>query len=351
MKKSTLIKVLISLIVILLIFVGINVLTFTAIVKEQLKSPLYPEARAYMACAEKINDMYILPLSHMTHWEHPITKPFYAIRDNLYNKGLALFPENEGEREVWWYKIRFFEYLDLVEDNLVAYQLNKDFAIPKFVYSKVNRFHDWDNELYNHIQPMVNEKIADKELQKYKLTSFVQVADSYVKTDSLLVLEPRFISYKKTQRYTPEINWVSGKEVQKYDKIYQTYLNLLEYSKKYDKPSYDYFYNDITNQMAGWFLAYDVSGNIITSRFYNHRLTCDDKYFELYIDNHKIMKNYYDKNQKKLSYGVRMRMSLESGEMIPAVAHNIEVCKKFKDCTTIEELRKYYNQYSNGNNK
>lgn len=343
MKKSTLIKVLISLIVILLIFVGINVLTFTAIVKEQLKSPLYPEARAYMACAEKINDMYIFPLSHMTHWEHPITKPFYAIRDNLYNKGLALFPENEGEREVWWYKIRFFEYLDLVEDNLVAYQLNKDFAIPKFVYSKINRFHDWDNELYSHIQPMANEKITDKELQKYKLTSFVQVADSYVKTDSLLVLEPRFISYKKTQRYTPEINWVSDKEVQKYDKIYQTYLNLLEYSKKYDKPSYDYFYNDITNQMSSWFLTHDVSENIIRARYANKKLTCEDKYLKIYADNRKVMKDYYAKNEKKLSFGLRARMSMESGEIIPVLAHKFGHCKNFKGCADdmLDELSKY----------
>lgn len=344
MKKSTLIKVLISLIVILLIFVGINVLTFTAIVKKQLKSPLYPEARAYMACAEKINDMYILPLSHMTHWEHPITKPFYAIRDKLYNKGLSLFPKNEGEREVWWYKIHFLEYLDLVDNNLYAYQRKFDYAIPKFVFSKVNRFHDWDNELYSHIQPMANEKITDKELQKYKLNRFVEVAESYVSEDSLLVLVPGF---KQTWKGPPLIHWVSDKEVEKYDKVYQTYINLLEYSKKYDKPSYDYFYNDITNRMAGWFLAYDVSKEIMMSRFYNDKLICDDFYLKLYNDNHKIMKDYYDKNGGNLSYGVRARMSMASSEVIPIIACKFHDCPNFKDYSSYAFLKiKEYNHFS-----
>lgn len=338
MKKKNL---LIGLIVVLTIFVGINVLTFTAIVKEQLKSPLYPEARAYMACAEKINDMYILPLSHMTHWEHPITKPFYAIRDKLYNKGLSLFPKNEGEREVWWYKIRFVEYLVLVDNNLFAYQRKFDYAIPKFVFSKVNRFHDWDNELYSHIQPMANEKITDKELQKYKLSRFVQVAESYISEDSALVLVPGF---KQTWKGPPLIHWVSDKEVEKYNKVYQTYLNLLEYSKKYDKSSYDYFYNDITNQMAGWFLAYDVSKEIMMSRFYNDKLTCDDFYLKLYNDNQKLMRDYYVQNEKKLSYGVRFRMSMDSSEGIPIIVCKFHECPNFKDYTeyVMNDIKKRY---------
>lgn len=343
-KKSVLKKILIGLLCFIIAFVIINLLIFIPLVKNQLASSIYPEARAYMASAEKINEIYIYPLSHMTHWEHPITKPFYTIRDKLYSKGLSLFPEKEGEREIWWYKIRYVEFRELVEDNLDAYQLNKDYAIPKFVYSKVNRFHDWNNELYDHIQPIADAKITDSRFAKFKLDMFVQLARLYVSMDSLLVLEPRVIAYEKTRDPIPQINWVSNKEVEKYDKIYKTYLNLLEYSKRYDKASYDYFYNDINRRMWGWFLAYKVSYNIMMSRFYNNKLICDDFYLKLYADNQKIMRDYYAKNEKKLSYGVRARMSMESGEMLGVIAYKFKDCENFKDCSkhTLDGLRKYH---------
>lgn len=340
-KKSILKKILIGLLCFIIAFVIINLLIFVPLVKKQLASSMYPEARAYMASAEKINEIYIFPLSHMTHWEHPITKPFYAIRDKLYYKGLSLFPKDEGEREVWWYYIRFDEYLNLVQYNLFTYQRKYKELIPKFLFSKVNRFHDWDNELYSHIEPMANEKITDKKLQKYKLNRFVQVAETYVSMDSSLAIEPGF---KQTWRGPALIHWVSDTEVQKYDKVYKTYLNLLEYSKKYDKASYDYFYDDITNRMAGWFLAYDVSENIMLSKFYNDKLACDDFYLKLYADNQKIMRDYYDKHEKELSYGVRHRMSMDSGAMIGIIAYKFRDCENFKDCSkhTLDGLRKYH---------
>lgn len=337
-------KLLIGLIiiaVIVLFYAIVTFLTFKTAIDAATKDSNYKEARAYMAAAEEMNNLYIFPLSHMTHWEHPITKPFYAIRDKLYNIGLSKFPKEEGEREIWWYKIYFLEYLDLVQDNLYAYQQKFDYAIPKFVFSKVNRFHDWDNELYSHILPLANDKITDKELQKNKINRFVQVAESYVSEDSVLVLEP---SFKQTWKGPPLVHWVSDKEVEKYDKIYQAYIKLIEYSKKYDKPSYDYFYDDITNRMTGWFLAYDVSKEIMMSRFYDNKLTCGDFYLKLYADNQKIMRDYYAKNEKKLSSSVRFRMSMDSSEGIPIIVCKFHDCPNFKDYTeyVMNDVKKRY---------
>lgn len=345
-------KILLVILIISLIWLILTVLTFKNAIDYATSGKYYKEARAYMAAAEKMNDLYIFPLSHMTHWEHPITKPFYAIRDYLYYTGLSKFPKNEGEREVWWYKIRYVEFRELVEDNLVSYQLKKDYAIPKFVYSKVARFHDWDNELYNHIKPIADSKITDKKLSKFKLDMFVQLSRLYVSMDSLLAIEPRFITYQKIKDFIPKINWVSDKESQKYDKIYRTYLNLLTYSKKYDKLSYDYFYNDINNRRWGWFLAHEVSKNIITSRFYNNKLTCDDFYLKLYADNQKIMRDYYDKYEKTLSYGVRARMSLSTSGLNTFIAYKFRHCKHFSYCSddvlkSIKELNKEYGSEDN----
>lgn len=344
MKKKNLVIGLIIVAVIALFYAISTFLTFKVAIDNATKGTMYKEARAYMAAAEEMNNLYIFPLSHMTHWEHPITKPFYAIRDKLYNKGLSMFPKDEGEREIWWYKIRYVEFRELVEDNLVAYQLKKDYAIPKFVYKKINRFHDWDNELYSHIQPIANAKITDPKFAKFKLDMFVQLARLYVSMDSLLVLEPREIAYQKTGNPIPQINWVSDKEVEKYNKIYQTYLNLLEYSKKYDKSSYDYFYNDVNRRMWGWFLAHEVSKNIMMSRFYNNELICNDFYLKLYNDNQKLMRDYYAKNEKKLSYGVRFRMSMDSSEGIPIIVCKFHDCPNFKDYTkyVMSDVKKRY---------
>ncbi len=345
MKKIFLNKriknILVILIVALTIFFIFNFIVFYGVVKSTKNKP-FASARAYMLSAEKINNLYIFPLSHMTHWEHPITKPFYAIRDKLYYTGLSKFPKNEGEKEIWWYKIRYVEYRELVEDNFVAYQLKKDYAIPKFVYSKVNRFHDWDNELYSHIQPIANAKITDKNFAKFKLDMFVQLSRLYVSMNNLLVQEPSAISKKRTGSGKPLIHWVSDKEVEKYDKIYQTYLSLLEYSRKYEKASYDYFYNDIDRRIWEWFLAHEVSKNIMMSRFYNNKLTCGDFYLKLYSDNQKLMRDSYEKNGKKLSYGIRARMSLNSSTVIPIVACRFHDCPSFKNYSeyVIKDIRK-----------
>lgn len=343
-ENKRIITALIVIIAIILLYTLSIFLTFKSAIDDATRNEYYKEARAYMAAAEQMNESFIFPLSHMTHWEHPITKPFYAIRDKLYNIGMSKFPKDEGEREIWWYKIKYVEYRDLVEDNLIAYEQKKDYAIPKFVYSKVGKFHEWNNELYSHIQPIAKAKITDPDLAKFKLDMYVQAARLYVSMNSLLVLQP---GYQHPWQGPPLIHWVSNKEVVKYDKIYQTYLNLLEYSKKYDKPSYDYFYNNIDRRMWGWVLTHEVSENIMMSKFYNDKLTCNDFYLKLFSDNQKIMRDYYKENEKNLSYGIKAGLSMDSSLVIPIVAYAFKNCNNFKDYSRYAFLKeKEYNHFS-----
>jgi len=208
------------------------------------------------------------------------------------------------------------------------------------LYSKVNRFIDWDNELYSHIKPIANAKITDKEYSNFKLDMFVQLARLYVSMNHLLVIEPAAISYDKTGSFRPKIFWISDKEVKQYDEIYQTYLNLLEDSKRHDKESYKYFFNDENRKIWSWALIFEVSNNILVSKFYNKELNCNDKYLRIHSDIHKIIRDFYLKNEKSLSFGKRARFSLYASTFEPFIAY------KFRDCNNLKDYSNAFINYA-----
>ena len=134
----------------------------------------YPVAKAFMISASSLNTIYIFPLSKIFGWGNPLTWPFYIARDSLYNVGMLFFPKNEGEREIWWFNIRWNEYIQVEYDEAVKYGVfTKRGEYPRY---KIPMLQNWEQELYVHIEPFANAKISDPELKKEKLSRFVDLA-------------------------------------------------------------------------------------------------------------------------------------------------------------------------------
>ncbi|KKP38403.1 MAG: hypothetical protein UR30_C0019G0018 [Candidatus Peregrinibacteria bacterium GW2011_GWC2_33_13] len=299
----------------ILIFITFNFIIFAGIVNRTKNQP-FASARAYMLSAEIINKLYIFPISHLTRWEHPVTKPFYFIRDYLYNKGLSEFPKSEGERELWWYKIRQDEFRVLVEDNLVTYSINWENSIPKYLFSKVNRFKEWNNELYNHIEPMTKAKITDETFRKQKLAVFVDLATLSAGMNKCLSEKLEQVRLGKSSGVGI---YPDNTHVKKYDKVYTLYVNLLNYSKKHEKDSYEYFISN--RKIWGAKLSHDIALSILQVRFYNYNLDCNDKYLKIYADAHKEIRNYFYSNQNKMPHALKIRFSMDALTTYPMIAY------------------------------
>lgn len=303
---------------ILLIFFLYNFLIFSYIALKASKEPIYPEARMYLRSAEKINNLYIFPLSRSFGWESPITIPFYAIRDYLYNKGLSKLPVNEGEKEIWWYKIRYIEFRELVEKNLEEYCLNK--YPQQYLYDKKDDFIKWNNELYSHIEPMAKAKIKDKEFRKQKLAVFVDLAvlsqgeDYCLSTALELQRQGKFMWPSSRAGVRPNI-----KEVLKFDKVYNLYISLLDYSKKYEKDSYDYFL--MNRKLWGLELSHNIAQSILLVKFYDYTLDCNDKYLKIFVDAQKEIRDYYYINADSLPFGLKMRFGMDALTTHPMIAY------------------------------
>ncbi len=315
--------------VIVLCFIVFNFIVFTGIVNATMNNS-FASARTYMLSAEKINELYIFPLSHLTRWDHPVTEPFYFVRDKLYNTGLSKFPKNEGEKEIWWYKIRYAEFRELVEDKLFEYTLNK--YPKKYLYSKVNDFIMWNNELYSHIEPMAKAKITDKEFGKQKLALFVNLAILSQDIDNCLSGELRAEKQGKWGPFRREGMYPAINHAQKYDKVYNIYINLVDYSKKYEKDSYDYFVSN--SKIWGAKLRHDFSLSILQAKFYNYKLDCNDIFLKVFADSDKEIRDYYFANQGTLSYGLKMRLSMDALSTYPLMIPITYKCRNnpdFKD--------------------
>lgn len=153
----------------IVIFSIINLFIFTPIIVGQLKSPRYPVARAYLKSAYMVNLLYIFPLSKIFGYGNPLTWGFYPVKDILYKIGISKLPKDEGEREIWWFNVRFVEFKVVVQPTLsksFTYNDKKYKPLPKW---QVKSFEKWNNELYSHILSWQSAKISDPKLKKRKI--------------------------------------------------------------------------------------------------------------------------------------------------------------------------------------
>lgn len=324
MKK----KILYILSSMIILFIIVNSIVFIGIIQNTVGMP-FASARVYMLSAKKINELYIYPLTDLTGWESPATKPFYIIRDKLYHTGLSRFPKNEGEREIWWYKIKQDEFRTIVYDRVVEYCQNR-YPAP-YLYGKKDEFIKWNNEIYSHIEPLAMAKITDKTFSKQKLSVWVDLAMLSQETNENLSSK---LNAQKQGKLEPNADksgiYPTIDQVQKYDNVYNQYLYLLDYSKKYDKDSYAYFIKN--NKMWGAELIHNIALTNLQAKFNSYQLNCNDKYLKIYADTHREIRDYYFANENNITpYGLKFRLGMDALTTYPMIAYKCRNNPYLKD--------------------
>lgn len=318
----------------IVVFFIINLFIFVPLVLKELRSPKYPAARAYLKSAFIINQIYIIPLSKVFGYGNPLTWGFYPIKEGLYKIGISKLPKDEGEREIWWFNIRFVEYKTIVQPDLMdSYTYNDKTYVPLAQW-KVKSLKKWHDELYSHILSWPNAKISDPRLKKEKLIRFVDLAEAYVDSTSVMSTKLQITKYyttgKSTKSYPSDhLPYAKPEDVKNYINIINIFERLKLNSAKNDKESYEYFeknkryYEDKFLYIAGL--------NLVRSESQWGKLSCNTSEINVFVTSNKKLRDFYVKNYDNLKPGEKGTI-----ELLATLGMNLPECKsievqKYKD--------------------
>lgn len=312
-----------------ILFVIFNIFLFWHVIEKETKNAPYPKARAYMAAAATVNSFYIFPIKTILGWNSPLAVPFYIIRDGLYDKGASLYPKGEGEKEIWWMKIKWNDYIHFDFSELIDYC--QDNIHKSYSKRDISNFYKWEKELYSEIDLLSKAKITDPEYAKEKLSWFVDLADSTARSSRTI--------YYGEKYENPNPLFSDNKYIKEFTSVYSTYINLKEYSKKYEKDSYNYFFEKDNYKEAQ--LEFHISDFIIISKYNRDVLTCDEPFLKIYNDSHKILYDFYTHNEKKLYGGESIKLQLMLTGGISNIKTGGFLGNDYRMCSSLKDYVKY----------
>lgn len=321
----------------IVIFTILNILIFTPIILGQFKNSKYPVARAYLKSAFMVERLYIIPLSNLFGYGNPLTWGFYPIKDGLYNAGMAKLPKDEGEREIWWFNIRFVEFKTVVQPTLSDSYTYNDKTYKRLPRWQVKSFEKWIGELYAHILSWPNAKISDPKLKKEKLMRFLDLAEAYIKSTNILSTKLQISEQKHTTNDFPDhLPYAKPEAVKNYIAVVNIFNRLKSDSAKNDKESYNYFKKKKRYEEDKF--LYEAALNLIGSkRDWGLAITCESPEVALLGTSHKNMMDYYNKNKKDLKFGEKITIEILTSGGIPGFTY-----KKCTDTPTLKEYNQYF---------
>lgn len=266
-------------------FIIINLMVFISVFADKCNSNINRPAKLFMSSAATINIMYIFPIYKVFGWDSPIAKPFCVVRNYLYNEGLKRIPEDDGEREQWWFVIRFTEY-----DRFVLPKVSKFVSIYDFTPTEkeFNKYLGFTEELYNHIYPLGTLKIQDKKLISRRYNMFIATIQTYSGGRYALMYK-----IAETQGHGYKYHYYKGeKDIEREKILVDLILKQREYIKKYEPEGWNYYRTKTVNYYSDDLSLFLSSSNIVDNELYKNKLSCDDKYLNIYGETRKILRKY-----------------------------------------------------------
>ncbi len=299
---------------ILISFILINLSFFSIEIYKNVYNKPNAPARTYLVPARAINYLYIFPLSDLFGYRNATTIPFYKIRDFLYNKGMSNFPSDSGEKEIWWWEIRFMEFHKYVMKEYY----NSHTIRNKPYLEQYLRFKKWEEEVFSHIEPLSKADVKDTEFEKEKYAKFITMVDDYTIFTKSVLFELGRLDGKN---YIKELLY-------KLDFVYKTYLNYKKYAKTNEKDDYDYYNNNPNMKVNEYIFVNTLSSWYLFNLMKYRELKCNEKYIDIYLENKYTIYDYFEKYNKSMSYGLFSHLSLiKTSNLLDPIG---ELCPKNK---------------------
>lgn len=271
--KKNIIKYLIFL------FFFLNICAFAGAITPVIGEPYFKE-KAMNRAAIVLNEFYIFPLSKIFGNKNLLTKPFYFVRDKLYNKAYSMYPPNEPEREVQWYAVRFTEYDKLYGSMFLKYSKNH----PEKIIGNKDLF-NWTDEIYYHLNLLSKGSFKDPYFKKYRFGMYSNALWNY--------LSDRSILFNLTKNNDPY--FLNDSEMNRLKKLISNSIDLEAFCKKNEPSGIDYWNTD-----KFWYtnlIYFKAVIPIINNEIKKNKFNCSSPYLEIYMENYKILTSDLNNSQ------------------------------------------------------
>lgn len=336
-KNKRIVITSIILAIIILFYIIYTFITFKIAIDFATRNSEYKDARAYMVSALMVNKRYIYPLTETFGYDRAIIKPFYFIRDKLFDIGYSKFPKDEGEKEFWWVSIKFKEFEDCASPALIKWGWTTH---PKYLDSKQNDFINRVDDLYLHLDKLAHARITnktDKLLAIQKNVDFAIVARRYEDSNTILKWQIEENNLAK-QGIKNQERVLPPEDIKRFEHVYDTYNWLLNYSKQHEKESYNYFQSTPDHWLFGDIMAYKVVEDLLNSKLYTNTLDCNnDRFIKIFADEQRKIRNFYSANE----HNPKINHSLMGDAYIVAKNANIILAYKCQKNPVMQDYIKY----------
>lgn len=328
-------KILAVILTVGIIFILFNAFIFSSIVRRESKGNINKEARTYLASAYAINNLYIFPLSNTFGFLSPVTKPFYIVRNFLYNKGIDKLAPADGEREWWWGRIIEQEFVELYMQAMFDWtQYN---VLPR---KKANELLRMENEVYTHLLNIPNANPYDKSLKKEKYLMFIETGYRYATYFS-------YLPHKFQRDY--KIDY-TDRQIRHFEKVYDTYLKYKDFALKNEKDSIQFVPNNNKLAMREPEFISQLLRALLSSLDEKNNLSCNCEYLQILTDTQSDILDYLIKNSNKINYDYILDLDLQTTPFNYSNETKIR-CQDSRDFKSYKKFLDRKDKYLNGKTK
>ena len=134
----------------------VHLVAYAVLVGKQTVGRPHFVGKVLMLGALSITKLYIVPISKVFGAYSWPTKPFYVVRDGFYDLGWKALPDDDAERCMWWYSVRYTsEYFELVGEEILPYRKGQKHQLTPVHFDR------WTNELFKHLGPLASLPLKD----------------------------------------------------------------------------------------------------------------------------------------------------------------------------------------------
>lgn len=270
----------------------------------------HPIAKFFLSNAVTVNSLYIFPLNKVFGWDNILAKPFYPVREVLYQTGLFFLPLDDGERELWWFAVKFKEF-----EWYTSSFMYKEHAY--YQIRKIKKILNFYNEIYSHIESLTTLKIKDKHLRDKRYNIAVGVLYGYGSSYPFFnhriikkIAEGEESFIKKEDKIFFESVYLDSKElIFRSEYILKEFAKLREYTEK-NEPEGLIHFSKTKRYYEDTLLITDITDNILQEKDNLNTIKCDDPIIRLFaISRYKSKMYMYDTNLPVPDRNIRIRYS------------------------------------------
>ncbi len=292
-------------------FTAFNIVLFLTVILNQSVNRPYPIAKAYMASSFIVNTYYFVPLSQTLGIDDILVQPFQSVRNYLYNEGVKNLPENDAEKDYWWYRVKFYEFEKIHIYNLYNYFQSKKNKKP----FDNSYYQNWFSDIYSHIVSMANKKTKDTKIKKRKVIDFVSLSTKYLTVKRLYLYNVKTFKNDKNKFSYESPILSDNKEVDKYKNILSLYLTKVD--KNFQNTIGNIEKKDATYYLKNYFF-YKLNMRIVGNKIINKEIDCNDRNFLNYLKSRKVLKDSVKnkKTKKSRKEGLQNLLNQEESSFI-----------------------------------